>query len=326
MNFLGGISLAVAVILGLLFFFGIISQKKEHTVLEHSVRSHIDGGELVFSNGISAGTMEYSVPPLEQESQEKPENSIEKMLIVTNESFSAGKKKTRNEIIIETAEKWQMLFGRVDFSKEPLFNSMAYLHPQPSSYIQIFEDVTLSENIKRQHFFWLNMFLKNGLRDKFQSISPTGYYLNEGREEPSFLFFETAYDGNELSLIENGNLVFLSIKPKAYNPTSGVSQEFLSTFFADHLNLGTKEEGESVVRELSFPRRMTEGYIFFCRNAGDFLKYRDWRDQIIGFVGKNGVNIILFKTNSEDKTRLGIQYDFDWLNKGLLKGDRGRSF
>jgi hypothetical protein len=320
MKFFGGLSLTVSVIFGFLLFFGTINRKTEQTALEHPVRFPVDDGEPVFSDGISARTMEYSLSPLEQHSREEPRNRIEKMLVMTNESFSARQKKTRKEIIIETSGKWQMLFGRVDFSKEPLFNSMAYLHPQPNSCIQVFEDVTLSENIKRQRSFWLNMFFKNGLRDKFQSISPTGYYLNEGREEPSFLFFETAHDGNKLSLIENGNLIFLTIKPKAYDPTSGVSQEFLSAFFVDYLNLGTQEEGKDIVREFSFPRRMTEGYIFFCRNAGDFLKYRDWRDQIIGFVGNNGVNIILFKTDSEDKTRLGIQYDFDWLNKGLLKG------
>lgn len=229
----------------------------------------------------------------------------------------------RNEIRKTTSQKWQKELGCVDFTKKPLFNCMTYLHPKPESSILPFKGVTLSPKIKQDHSFWLGMFFKDKLLDQLQKLSPTGYYINDGKQESvrgnSFLVFETIYERNKITLIENGRIIFMTIEPNQYIPAVGVTKEFVETLLVNNLNLD-KEKGQSVLKEFSFPDRMIEGYTFLSINTGDFLRYRDWRDNIVGFVGKKGIHIMFFKTNPRNP-RLGVQLDNGWLNKGLLKED-----
>jgi hypothetical protein len=315
-------ALATAVLLGVWLVTSLRVDDRDETQVVAAVEaSPTSKSEIapVSSSDASDRNPVQSSTASDLDSHEDQGTIVEKReLVVPDEQPSGQQQKTRSEIIRAASEKWQALLGRVDFSEEPLFNSMAYIHPQPMANIKPFEGVVLSEALKMQHSFWLNVFFKDAVLDKLQKLSPNGYYLNEGRLEPSFLLFETTYEQKKITLLENGDLVLLTVKSDGYDPGIGLTKDFLEAFLEDCLRL---EEGKDreVLSDFSLQSRMAEGFTFASGNAGDFLNYRDWQDQIVGFVGSRGVSVILFKTDSKDKTRLGIQYDFNWLNQGLLK-------
>ncbi|MBN2162434.1 MAG: hypothetical protein JW713_05785 [Pontiellaceae bacterium] len=278
------------------------------------LRSHDQDGKSVSSGSNFVQPLTLS----ELDSHEDTVSGEERKLSVPDEQPSENLQKARSEIIRELTEKWQSILGNVDFSKKPLFNHMTYLHPQPVASIQPFEGVVLSEEIEREHVLWLNEFFQGSLLNNLLEISPNGYYLNDGRQESSFLRYEAEYKQNKITLLENGNLIFMTIMPISYDPSVGVTKEFLNTFLAENLRLN--EDNMNKILEGHTPHSyLVEGVIFQSENAGNFVEYHDWQDQIMGFVGNSGVSVMLFKTDSEDKTiPFGIKFDFDWLNRGLF--------
>lgn len=225
--------------------------------------------------------------------------------------------KERREAIHNAIREWQAIYGDVDFSTKPLFNTMTYIHPKPREDILPFWGVKLKENLKEKHRFWVNQLFEGDFNEMALGYPPVGYYLSESQNEPSYLLYEIMQNDNKITIIENGDLFLLSVEPDTYDQSVGVTEDFLIEFINKNLRLG--ESARGAISNISFQKHMPEGFVFFSENAGDFLNYPRWEDQIVGFVGKRGVNIILFKTLARKSSRIQVKYDFDWLNNGLVR-------
>ena len=277
------------------------------------------------ANGEPAKETEWVLPSLEQLSQEFRDGMADRKPVRHYESLAEER---RRKVIKEVSEKWQRELGQVDFTKKPLFNCMTYLHPKPRSCVLPFKGVALSTKVKADHGFWMGMFFKGNLLGCLQNASPTGYYLHDevkSREHgESSLLFEVAHGQDKITLVETGHIVFMTIEPKQYDPATGVTKEFMETFIASVLNVD-KEKCQSVLSGFAFPARIAEGYTFISPDGDNFLKSRDWREHLVGFVGKTGVSIILFKIkprNPRDPRIIIFEGDDgSWLRKGLLKED-----
>jgi hypothetical protein len=212
-------------------------------------------------------------------------------------------------------QEWQIQFGAVDFSQKPLFDRMVYLHPKPESAFEPFENEVLAPAIRLNHDGWMRRFFKGELLARLENLNPAGYYMNEGRTEPSLLLFKVRLDGYAVSIQENFNVVLLSLTPEDApspgNHRSAVVQQLLSEW----TNVGPAREAGGITL-------FEDGRAFANGPIHPIHQIRDWRQDVVGFVADQGICFLFFKVDPEaPRAAMGLPYDFDWLNKGLFHED-----
>lgn len=218
-------------------------------------------------------------------------------------------------------KKWRGIFGNVDFSDRMLFQRMVYLHPQQRNRFRKFENEILSKSIQTNHDQWVNRFFKGDLLRNIKGARPIGYYLNERRKEPSLLLFEVEFNNRKISLVENYNLVFLTVKPKNIETVKSISEEEVNLILTDWTNITVGRE-EDALKDFSLPEVLNNGYVFANNGGRRIQRIQDWRDDIVGFVTNRGICFMLFKIDPKAiRAERGLSYDFNWLNKGLFKED-----
>lgn len=225
----------------------------------------------------------------------------------------------RQRKIDNIVAKWQGMYGPVDFGEKLLFECMVYLHPQPRTSFRAFGTSNLSRTITRLHQHWLERIFSGRFYESLKDLAPSGYYLNEGRTEASLLLYELVFEGKSVTVIENFNTFFVTVKPKDHISGQDVGKEAIARLLLtwtklDYISMSEVAEGFRLSENLKF------GDVFTNRTQPRISRIGDWKDHIVGFVSKEGICLMLFKADGR-RAQLGFPYDFDWLNKGLYKKD-----
>lgn len=235
---------------------------------------------------------------------------------------NAAEKETYSQEIEGISSNFQKIYGQVDFRQRPLLEALVHVHPRSDNEINSFEGYRLLEISNKQHLDWMNKYFKGELLKAITAVSPSGYYLHDGstRYETNFLSFKTKYKQNDVTMIENGQAVILTIKPDGFDPKSGIDKSFLTDVFMNDINLGISKEAD-IHSKFTLTDKMKEGYKFAMPDA---IKYHShhhkWKDNVLGFVGNNGVTIILMKLRDSMSSKF-ISFDTDrnWLKDSIIK-------
>lgn len=216
-------------------------------------------------------------------------------------------------------KKWQEMFGPVNFHDELLFDCMVYLHPQAKSSFQDFKDVKLANYITWNHERWRDTLFKDSFRAALEPLTPSKYYVNEGRSEASLLYWELEFSGSAITIQEAQRAFFLLIRPKDFNVENGIEGQWIAQLLFDWVQLKYKTTDE-VIKAFRLPDRLKLGEVFTNCARPDVVPIISWENHVIGFVSKQGICLMLFKADG-GRADAGFVPDFDWLNKGLLKQD-----
>jgi len=226
-----------------------------------------------------------------------------------------GQKQKR--IVDSLVEKWQGMYGPVDFAEHHLFQCMLYIHPQPKNAFIVFESQRLSDEIRRNHRHWLDKMFKGSLYECMKNIEPSKFYVNEGRVEPSLLLFELEIDKHTVTIMENYNVFFLIFRPIEYDMKNGMKNQQIAEILLEWIRLPYIAK-DDVINGFRLQRHVRIGEQITNRTQPRISIIRDWKDYIIGFVSIQGICVALFKADGA-RSQLGFPYDFDWLNKGLYE-------
>jgi hypothetical protein len=162
---------------------------------------------------------------------------------------------------LAASARWQSLFGDIDFTRRPLFNSMTYVHPRPDSDFKPFFGVTLSPSARLHHVRWSKEIFKGGILERLVAESPSGYYLHKTEDHGTGLLSFDFHDEQRLITIHENGVVFLvTVRPHEHNGKDGVSRRELAGFLDQRLNFGDRVD--AFIEGLSLPARMPEGFIF----------------------------------------------------------------
>lgn len=217
-------------------------------------------------------------------------------------------------------EKWRGILGPINFGSEHdhVFQWFVGLHPQPTNVFHDFRGEILSNGIEVWHDRWFGEIFKDPLSEKFRATKPSKYYLNEGRTEPGLLYFELIYQETRVTVMEGGAQFLITIFPLANNSGRGFDGLTVAKIITNVINL-KYSSAEEVVGAFKLPKKLEPGQVF--RNSSEHPGLgSSWRDNILGFVSKDGVCLMIFKAD-ENRPELGVRNDFDWLNKGLFMED-----
>ena len=265
---------------------------------------------------------------------------------------------TREQKTLRFVQKWQEVFGPVDFAQEETWDWMIAVHPQPPATFAIFADEKLSENITDHHQLWLQKVLKGKFLATLTNLPPSKFYLNQGRVESSLLYYQLEFENNIVFIQESYKALLLTIKPSGFDPRFGIEGKFLGRILFEWVNLnklrpdppaisprppnasGQVELGSvdvvnpftvpydsaaELLEAFKLPPQLKVGETFgnsFERSAYPPLaNLHYWQSYVVGFVGTNGVSLFLFKADRPGDPRIGFPHDFNWLNKGLFRAD-----
>ena len=246
---------------------------------------------------------------------------------------------------------WQAQFGPVDFTSKERWNWMISVHPQPVISFKVFDGEILSPSITGDHQAWIQRFFKGSFLNALTNLGPSKYYVNQGRTESSLLYYELEFEGNSISIQESYEAFLMTIKPRGFDAVKGIDRAILGQMLFDWVRLNKRqppppevsflpgsgireaEEGNpftipyaspgELLDSLKLPAQLKVGDTFSnWTNAPEnitlYLNY--WQAYVVGFVGSNGVSLIVFKADYGGP-RIGRIYDFNWLNKGLFQAD-----
>ncbi|HYV28357.1 MAG TPA: hypothetical protein VFA77_12540 [Candidatus Eisenbacteria bacterium] len=242
------------------------------------------------------------------------------------------------------ATNWQAQFGPVDFTPKDRWSWMISVHPQPLNSFKAFDREILSSGITGDHQAWIRRIFKGAFLNALTNLGPAKYYVNEGRTECSLLYYELEFDGNRVFIQESYQAFFMTVRPHDFDAMKGIGREVVGRVLFEWVNLNkrrpptpgtigvTDEEDPftipyasrtELLDSFNLPPEAKVGDTFSNRtnapeNITFHLKY--WPDYVPGFVGTNGISLILFETY-DGGPRMGRIYDFNWLNKGLFQAD-----
>ena len=224
-------------------------------------------------------------------------------------------------MVVLAKQRWQTVCGNINFSDSMLFERIIYLHPQPEEKFTDFQGKMLSKYLEINHSGWIKQFFKGDLLKCLENLVPTGYYLSKSGIEPSLLLYKAQCLQTEVSIQESFNVVLLTVKIDRLEQDKGVTAADVRDILANYTNIGDSEI-MNFVGEYELSDTMKEGYIFSNNQGRQIYKISDWRSDVVGFVSPQGISFLLFKVDPDVlKTELGLSYDFNWLNKGLLESD-----
>lgn len=249
---------------------------------------------------------------------------------------------------------WQAQFGPVDFNSKERWNWMISVHPQPVSSFKAFDDEILSPGITGDHHTWVRRFFKGTFLNALTNLGPSKYYVNQGRTESSLLYCELEFEGNTISIQESYEAFLMTVKPRAFDASKGIDRATVGRMLFDWVRLNKRQppiratfgvpgSANFFSQEMDEENPFTIPYASQAELADSFklppqLKVGDtfsnwtnapenitlylnyWQAYVVGFVGTNGVSLMLFKAEYAGP-RIGRIYDFNWLNKGLFRGD-----
>ena len=194
---------------------------------------------------------------------------------------------------------------------------MTYIHPKPENAFTLFRDETLSKEIIFEHNLWLFRFYREEFADHMQRVKPYAFCLNtKKKDEPSLLLYKTVFKGYKINILENYNAFMMSIKKDSYNYSKGINSDIIVDFLLEMLQINMRNK-EDAIKMFNLPAKLKEGDVFTNSHKASISLIKDWKNYVIGFIGKDSIYIILFKAYPE-RAQLGFPYDFDWLNKGLF--------
>ncbi len=249
---------------------------------------------------------------------------------------------------------WQAQFGPIDFSTKQRLNWMLSVQPQPLSSFKAFDGEVLSPSITRHHQMWIRLIFKGTFLNALTNLGPSKYYLNEGRTESSLLYYELEFDGNRVSIQASYEAFLMTFRPRHFDATKGIDRETIGQVLFEWVNLnkrrppipqtiripgstnlisGDTDEGDpftipytslgELLDSFKLPPQLKVGDTFsnWTNAPPDITHYLNyWPAYVVGFVGSNGISVILFKTYYGGP-RIGRLYDRNWLKKGLFQAD-----
>jgi hypothetical protein len=214
---------------------------------------------------------------------------------------------------------WQTIYGPIHFEESGLFVAMTYLQPQPDHKFTRFTTEILAKTLLSDSKRWMDIFFKGDLRMELAGSKPSAYYVNQGRNEPSLIRYESKLpEGRHVVVVENFSAVCITV---AFNneERDGIMGSNVARFVFQNTRLpyGSVKEIEDA---FSLPERMPVGETFANSKKTDVATIRDWNDMVFGFVGKGGVSFLILKAVGE-RASFGLLTDFNWINNRLYKAD-----
>jgi hypothetical protein len=225
---------------------------------------------------------------------------------------------TEDQAVIDRAvQKWRSQFGPVDFAEQKMFRCMVYLQPQPKSAFTPFTTEKRSEKLQLELQVWVRYVFKGPFNGFVSQWTPSRYYLNQGRLEPSLLMYEGSFDRYSITMLENYNVFFFTIAQTNRAPSTGFAGQEVASILTNWLSITNQQ----VARDFSLPDSVVLGQVFTNRKQPEVGKIRDWRDYIVGFQSTEGLCLMIFKAHAE-RASGSFPYDFNWLNKGLFQSNQ----
>jgi hypothetical protein len=194
---------------------------------------------------------------------------------------------------------------------------MVYLQPKPKAAFTPLTTEMVSKRIQMDYGTWVGYLFKGQFSAFASQWKPSGYYLNQGRLEPSLLIYEGSFDGYSLTMLENYNVLFFTIAKTNRAPSTGFSGREVASILTNWLSITNLQ----VARDFSLPDSLALGEIFTNRKQPEIGTIRDWRDYILGFQSTEGLCLMIFKAQSPRMSG-SFPYDFNWLNKGLFQSNQ----
>lgn len=242
-------------------------------------------------------------------------------------SDEAQNAQTREQKIQQRVTELQRIFGPVNFAREEpvkLFEVMLYTWPQPVEAMQEFGDKNLHLGTAKRIDEWMQFIFREKFRPNVVQNKPTRYYLGN-KHESDLLEFKWQADGLSFSMLDNWNTILLTPDPESsgLKPEGGVSGQALAKFLVKVFNLPHTSE-EETVRDFKLPNTLQIGDVFTNTDtkAKHPLLMKGWQSFVIGFIGKNGVNVVCFKVRNDPVQReIDLRHLNHWLGRSLLEND-----
>lgn len=237
------------------------------------------------------------------------------MLLPTPVVGDEGKSKEqiRQEKIERRVQQWQSVFGPVDFAKDEFFEVMLYVGAQPWQAMKEFGDKKLHPNLINYNKEWMGDFFKEEFRPDV--TRPTRYYWGGTPEKgPDLLEYQWQAGESSFGMLDNANMILLMPNSKSINlkPEKGIAAKDLAAFLLKVLNLPYTST-DHLITEFKLPPVLRVGDVFSNTKKIYPQMIDGWQSHIVGFVGENGVNVILFKARP-GRALAGLPWVPHWLN------------
>jgi len=118
-------------------------------------------------------------------------------------------------------------------------------------------------------------------------------------------------------MIENSNGILLRITPSEYDASTGLTADRLATTLLEIYRL-PYASAEELISAFHLPESLSVGTIFSNGDPSKRLFFLDdWKSYVVGFISKEDICVITFKTVPGSYFRPNNA----WLDKGLYKSD-----
>jgi len=215
--------------------------------------------------------------------------------------------------------KWTGLFGPVPFDEEHLFSAMSYVQPQPDGAFQHFTTETTTRPHKLELPIWAGEFFKAPFADFLMRLSPSKYYLNHGRIEPSLLRYEFVVDRRIVVMLENYNFFFFIVKPATFSASKPVSSDDVSDLIFKWIQVKGTNRAD-VAQRFGLPKQLRVGDVFTNRSQPHLHRIQGGQDHVIGFISTQGICLMVPKAQA-GRQAAGFNVDYNWANRQIFEAD-----
>lgn len=234
---------------------------------------------------------------------------------------------TNQQQIQQRVGELQHIFGPIDFAREEpveLFEVMLYAWPQPIEAMKAVGDKQLQPGAVKHIDAWMQLLFREKFRPNIVEIKPTHYYMG-GRYESDLLEFKWLAGGMSFRMLDNWNTILLMPEPESsgLKPEQGIAGQEVAKFLVKVLNLPYASNDETS-KAFKLPKVLRIGDVFTNTDAKTKhpLLMESWQSFIVGFVGKNGLNVVCFKVRPDPAMReLDLRQINHWLTGNLLEDD-----
>ena len=233
-----------------------------------------------------------------------------------------ARKEWRDTLIHSAVLKWQNIFGPVAFERQPLFDCMLYIHPQPFNEFTPIGDKRLAQGASFNHYHMMGLFFKGTLAKVASSANLTCYFLSkEGTYDLDLLLYEGHKSGLRMRIMESNSACLVVVRPQNYLPDKGIEADDIAKILFDGVELEypTAEkikEAYGLKGTAKLGSQFSDEHLSVEMAAG----LSTWTKCVTVFVGKDGLNIFLFKA-FPGRSQIGLSVERNWLKDQLYESD-----